>query len=433
MKHFRSLLMIAALAAPAAAQPQTETLTLERAVQLALQQQPNLAQTRANIEAALGRVEQAQVARRPTVNLSATLGAGSSRPCGAQVAQTCGGFFEPTYQTGIGAQTSIRLFDFGQTSANIRAAELTARATGSTMATAELDVRQQVEQAFLEAVARQRLIGVAQATVTSEERHVDEAQRFVAAQAKDPIEVVQAQARLANARSALAQAQSSLAIALANLRASIGWVDPKRAPVPDANWPTPPDQEPPPLPELVERSRKQRPEITQLDLQIAAAEASVTAASRGNRPVLTANASTNWNPGTFDWSPPAQWNASLQLSWRIYDGGAARADTRIARANATSVRAQRDALLISLTSELELARAQIVANRANVQASTEAVTAARAQLNLAEARYRQGLGSQIELADAQVAVTTAEGNIIQAQWQLASAYAQLQRSLGTKQ
>ena len=47
-----------------------------------------------------------------------------------------------------------------------------------------------------------------------------------------------------------------------------------------------------------------------------------------------------------------------------------------------------------------------------MQASTEAVTAARAQLKLAEARYTQGLGSQIELADAQTAVTTAEGNLV---------------------
>ena len=57
---------------------------------------------------------------------------------------------------------------------------------------------------------------------------------------------------------------------------------------------------------------------------------------------------------------------------------------------------------------------------------------AGAQLKLAEARYTQGLGSQIELADAQTAVTTAEGNLIQAEWQLAEAWAQLRRALGTK-
>ena len=51
-------------------------------------------------------------------------------------------------------------------------------------------------------------------------------------------------------------------------------------------------------------------------------------------------------------------------------------------------------------------------------------------LELAEARYAQGLGSQIELTDAQFAVTTAEGNLISAQWQLASSWVQLRRALG---
>ncbi|CAN5544495.1 hypothetical protein BH11MYX1_BH11MYX1_19710 [soil metagenome] len=76
---------------------------------------------------------------------------------------------------------------------------------------------------------------------------------------------------------------------------------------------------------------------------------------------------------------------------------------------------------MGLTSALEASRAQIVANRANVDASNEAITAAQAQLKLAEARYSQGLGSQIELADAQTAVTTASGNLISAQLNLADA------------
>jgi outer membrane protein TolC len=103
---------------------------------------------------------------------------------------------------------------------------------------------------------------------------------------------------------------------------------------------------------------------------------------------------------------------------------------RVARANRESALAQRDALLLELTSQLDSARAQIEANRAAAQASTEAVQSAQAQLKLAEARYAAGLGSQIELADAQTAVTTSQGNLIQSEFQLATAWAALHRSLG---
>src|SRR5262249_48310896 len=153
------------------------------------------------------------------------------------------------------------------------------------------------------------------------------------------------------------------------------------------------------------------PELMQLDKQIAAAEANLQAAYASRRPTLSATASTQWGPGSSDATPEPTWSAGVTLSWQLFDGGRAKAGQRSARANVPRAQGPRDALLISLTSQPELARSQIDANRVNVQASAEAVTAARAQLQLAEARYTQGLGSQIELADAQTANTTAEGNL----------------------
>ena len=135
-------------------------------------------------------------------------------------------FFSHAESTGLGATANWRIYDFGQTSANIHAAEANAEAFAATIGTTTLDIRTNVEVAYLTAVADRKLELVAQATVKSEDGHLDQARRFVAAQAHDPIEVPQAQARDANARSALAQAQSNEAIALANLRSAIGWVDP---------------------------------------------------------------------------------------------------------------------------------------------------------------------------------------------------------------
>ena len=331
--------------------------------------------------------------------------------------------------TGLGATANWRLYDFGQTTANIRAADLNAEAFAATIGTTTLDIRTGVEVAYLTAVADRKLVVVAETTVKSEDNHLDQARRFVAAQAHDPIEVAQAQARAANARSALAQSQSNEAIALANLRSAIGWVDPTRSPTVAPNWPVPPETEPQPLIALVDSARKNRPEILQLDRLLEAAGASLDAAHAERRPVLSANAQTQWSPGTGNWSPQPSWSAGLTLAVPLFDGGKASADIRIANANMMSASANRDALLITLTSQLDAARSEIIANRANVAASTEAVAAARAQLQLSEARYTQGLGSQIELADAQTAVTTAEGNLVQAEFQLASAWAQLHRAI----
>ncbi len=433
MKFHRALALalVGLLATPAAAQPRHEVLTLDRAIEIGLVQQPSVRVTRASIEQANARIQSARVVLRPTLGLQGTMAVGSSRQFSdATTNTTTGGFFDPTLSTGFSANASWRIYDFGQTSAAIRAAEASAEATAAAIGTTNLDIRSSVAIAFLEAIARARLVVVAESTVKSEEVHLDQARRFVAAQAKDPIEVVQAQARAANARSALAQSQSNAAVALSNLRSAIGWLDPQVTFTVDGAWPTPPVEDPADLTTLVDAARKHRPELVQLDKQVIAAEASVTVAQAERRPVLSAQANTQWGPDQNDWAPQPTWTAGVTLSWQLYDGGRSAADVRVARAQVLGIQAQRDQLLVSLTSELDSARARIVANRANVTASNEAVTAARAQLRLADARYTQGLGSQIELADAQTAVTTAEGNLVQAEWQLAEAWAQLKRALG---
>lgn len=418
-------------ATPGYAQP-AQTLTMEQAVEIALRQQPVARQRRAQLEAARGRIDQVRAILRPQLSLNAGASAGGGGGVfNPEPGEPSRAFLEPSGGASIGASASWRIWDFGQTSAQLRAAHLNAEASEASIDTTALDIRRNVELSYLEAVARARLVGVAETTVKSEELHLDQAKRFVAAQAKDPIEVVQAQARFANARAALAQAQSAAAIALANLRAAIGFIDPNQTIAVSQTWPTPP-AEPPPLAALVETARKQRPEIIELDRQVAAAEANIDAAAAGKRPVLSASARTDWSPQSGENLPQPAWSVGVNLSWLLFDGGRTAADVRIARANRESALAQRDALLLDLTSQLDASRAQIEANRAGVVSSTEAVDAARAQLKLAEARYAQGLGSQIELTDAQTAVTTAEGNLIQAEWQLAAAWAGLRRALGTR-
>src|SRR5512140_652796 len=259
-----------------------------------MKQQPSLRQSKAQLEAAQGRVDQARVIRNPTLGLSASADIRSQQPCTAgRLATNCGGLFDnPVATASVGGQANWRIYDFGLTAANIRAAERTADAATAAVNTTTLDIRNAVEVAYLDAVARRRLVQVAEATVKSEDAHLDQAKRFVAAQAKDPIEVAQATSRDANAKSALAQAQSNEATALADLRSAIGWVEPLNSPVVSASWPTPPsDVDPPALTALVETARQHRPEIVQLDKALLAADASVTAALAERRPYLSATAS----------------------------------------------------------------------------------------------------------------------------------------------
>jgi outer membrane protein TolC len=413
-------------------------LTMARAVELAEKQHPTIRIARAAVEAALGRVDSAGVVEHPTVTLSAGLDAGSTAVfCSSMVGTgsgvnpnaTCPEFNSTAYSIPMSATGRWTIYDFGLTHANVAAAEASADASVASVASTALDVRLGVETAYLQAVAYRRLVIVSQSTVKSEEGHVDQAKRFVAAQAKDPIEVAQAEATLANAKSAEAQAESNEAVALATLRAAIGWPDPTRQPAVDPNWPAPPSEAPGDLQQYVETARKHRPDLVALEKDIVAAQLSAEAAHAERRPALGAAASVGWTPNSYNWDPQPTWSAALTLSWALWDGGRSAADVRVANANEISAEAQRDSLLVTLVSTIEQYRTQILSNKASVASSTEAVRAAQEELKLAEARYAQGLGSQIELSDAETAVTTASGNLISAEWQLATAWANLIRAV----
>ena len=71
------------------------------------------------------------------------------------------------------------------------------------------------------------------------------------------------------------------------------------------------------------------------------------------------------------------------------------------------------------------------APRRRSRPSDEAVTNARERLRLAEGRYQSGVGSIIELGDAQVAFTSAGAQLAQARFNVATARARLVQALGT--
>jgi outer membrane protein len=79
---------------------------------------------------------------------------------------------------------------------------------------------------------------------------------------------------------------------------------------------------------------------------------------------------------------------------------------------------------------VEQARLSVRATKAAIEAAHEAAANARIRLTLAEGRYQAGVGNIIELGDAQLALTTAAAQEVQAVFNLATARAKLLQALG---
>ena len=101
-----------------------------------------------------------------------------------------------------------------------------------------------------------------------------------------------------------------------------------------------------------------------------------------------------------------------------------------ARANLAITDSNADAERLQVRVDVEQALLNIRAAKASIDASHDAQTNAQARLQLAEGRYQAGTGSTIELGDAQVALTNAGAQVVQADFNLATARAQLLAALG---
>src|SRR5207245_226566 len=157
---------------------------------------------------------------------------------------------------------------------------------------------------------------------------------------------------------------------------------------------------------LVDEAIKGRPELASLERQRRAQELQLKSTRGGYWPSLVASANVIDQGRDYD---GLTWNASgtLSLQWQLFQGLLTRSQVEEAEANLTAIEAQRDSERQSVRLEVDQARLAVRAAKAALGASEEALTNARLRLRLAEGRYQTGVGSVIELGDAQVALTQA--------------------------
>jgi outer membrane protein len=413
---------------------------LDQAVHLALEHQPAVLSARALTDAAAGRVEQARAAYLPQITGSAVYqrvhGTSSSRPLTTTTPTIAGTATvgavttRPStydlYSAGLSATQLI--WDFGQTIQRTRAASATREAQQAAEHTARIQAALAVRRAFFQAQAQKALIRVGQETVKNQERHLQQIQGFVTQGIRPQIDLAQARADLANSRLTLITASTGFATARAQLNQAMGLTAPSNYDVADEELAEVPGENEP-LDRLLRTAVASRPELVTLERQRRAAELTLSAIRGAYGPALTALGGVSESGLALD-ELGTNWNVGVNLSWPIFQGGLTHGQVREASANLRAAALQITAQELSVRVEVEQASLGIQAAKTGLDAATEALTNARERLRLAEGRYESGVGSIIELSDAELAFASAAAQLVQSQFNLATARADLLAALG---
>jgi outer membrane protein len=405
-------------------------LTLAEVVQTAQAHQPLITQAQATTSAYVAKSLEARSYLLPQVAASVYYQRRTSNYAGGTtpaVSSTLNSTDTRNYFY-AGVTLTQPIYDFGTSWDRWKSA----KATVESYRESERDMRVQVvlavRQAFFTARAMHALDEVAKETLGNQVRHLAQIQGFVEVGTRPSIDLAQAKSDVANAKVTLITAENNYETAKAQLNQAMGVAGTTDYNVADEILPAV-DGEDQPAEKLVELAGRDRADIASLDRQIQTQELALRSAQGSYWPSISAGMGFNEAGSELDkmaWN----WNASINLSWTILEGGLAWAQVNEARAALSALKAKRDGLL--QTARLAVIQAQLAVRAAKetLVAADEALVNARELLRLAEGRYSTGVGNAIELGDAQTKLSTAAAQRVSAEYNLASARAQLLAALG---
>lgn len=410
--------------ASAESPPPPRGITLPDALTYARAHQPQ-------IRAALSRIAEERAAAQiprgqwlPTIGVTAQLLGGTANNTtasyitlpfmdipriGGTRATTAGNAsWQPYASTFAGAGLTQELFDFGRIAAQAAAADAVVEVSQHDADAERLDVEFGVEEAFFAVQAAKAVLAASNGAYERSRVHRDLAQRGVTAGLRSPIELTRAEADLQRFDIARIRAAGNVSISQNVLSAAIGSTEPALDAV--GEEPTPADV--PALSRAIELASARDPHLLSTFARLKQQEQQTRAVGAELRPDLFLTSTLSGRAGGAPpssgqaadysgWLPTVpNWDVGVVLSWPIFDGTI---DAR-RTASRTAERVRRD--------EMEVARQQLVANvqqryvmvqvtRSALPGLEQAVKAAHANYAQADARFKSGLGTSVELADAE--------------------------------
>jgi outer membrane protein len=413
-------------------------LSLDEAVQAARQHQPQLREAHANTDAAVARADQARAPllpqlgltaeyQRTTANFAARPGSVPSTVAGGGTQSSASTFKTFNFWNG-GATLNQLIYDFGLTIDRYRAAKAQADAQRATELATVLSVDFTVRQTYFLTQANKALLQVAQDTLNDQVKHREQTEGFVKAGTQPEIALATARTNEANARVQLITAQNNYETAKVTLNQAMGIEGPTDYDVTSDPY-RPLDVEDAELDPLYDEAVRARPEIASIGDLIRVNQLTISSVKGNYLPSISGQANFT-EAGTALDSLAWNGNIGVVLSWNLFNGGLTSAQVREAQANLANVAAQLDLEKQQIRVDVNAALLAVRAAKASLSATSEALNNGRLQLKLAEQRFQVGVGSSIELTDAQVALTQAAAQSVQAVDNLSTARAQLVRALG---
>lgn len=410
-----------------AAMAESVDMTLEESVRTALDNNYNIKQQEAEYDSAVWARHQARRSFGPTVNWQST------------ATKMGGKYYEDMLHLsrnyGNTLSLTMPIYTGGQLEGAIKAADLAMNANELGLELCKQQVKAATMSAYYQALQAKNQIKVAQDSVNTLTEHLKNvnAQYTVGTVAKS--DVLGTQVQMANAEQNLINANNSYDVAIASLNNVMGLPTDTELNLTDSLDYNVYEI---PLEECTAYARSNRPDVLMADYQVAIAEAGVQQAKAGYMPKVNAQASKSWAGDSPFGSEETDarygqnnnWTAGVVLSWDIWDNNITQSKVNQSKAAVAKAEAAAENTRQSGDLEVRTAYLNLKAAEKSINTTQVAVDKAQEDYKIAQVRYAAGVGTNLDVMDAEEKLAQAQTNYYTALYNYNSSKAALDKAMG---
>lgn len=410
-----------------AAMAESVDMTLEESVRTALDNNYSIKQQEAEYDSAVWARHQARRSFGPTVNWQST------------ATKMGGKYYEDMLKLsrnyGNTLSLTMPIYTGGQLEGAIKAADLAMNANELGLELSKQQVKAATMSAYYQALQAKNQIKVAQDSVNTLTEHLKNvnAQYTVGTVAKS--DVLGTQVQMANAEQNLINANNSYDVAIASLNNVMGLPTDTELNLTDSLDYNVYEI---PLEECTAYARSNRPDVLMADYQVAIAEAGVQQAKAGYMPKVSAQASKSWaGDSPFGSEETDQrygqnnsWTAGVVVSWDIWDNNVTQSKVNQSKAAVAKAEAAAENTRQSGDLEVRTAYLNLKAAEKSINTTQVAVDKAQEDYKIAQVRYAAGVGTNLDVMDAEEKLAQAQTNYYTALYNYNSSKAALDKAMG---
>ncbi len=420
MRYFFALFAIGCLYAQ-----QTIHLTLAEAQQLAIKNNPQYSAAKFTASAAYQIPKEYRANYEPSMSGNFTsVGADN----GSRLA--AGGLNNPVVYDRVGSGLSVSqlITDFGRTSNLVGMSKLRALAQDQVTERSRAQILLDTSRAYFAVLRAQAVLTVANQTVQARQLVVDQVSALAESKLKSTLDVSFSKVNLSDAKLLQIRAQNDVKAAEAELSRAMGLPD-------ETGFVLSEEPMPPPLPDrvndLIGQAMQTRPEIKELQLRESADERFAKAEHALNYPTLGVIGTAGFVPTGHATIPGRYGAIGLNVSIPIFNGGLFKARQTEAELTAKATNSDLNNVRNTVVRDVRVAWLNATTAFDRMALTQELLQQAQLGLELAQSRYDLGLGSIVELSQAQLNLTSAQIANTSAKYDYEAEHVNVEYQVGT--